>query len=40
VLDPLAHKVLEGQFREGDRVNIDADAGAIVFRKAAVPESV
>ena len=40
VLDPLAHKVLEGQFREGDRINIDADAGAIVFRKAAVPESV
>jgi len=40
VLDPLAHKVLEGQFREGDRVLIDADAGAIVFRKAAVPESV
>ncbi len=40
VLDPLAHKVLEGQFREGDRILIDADAGAIVFRKAAVPESV
>ena len=40
VLDPLAHKVLEGQFREGDRIIIDADAGAIVFRKAAVPESV
>ena len=40
VLDPLAHKVLEGQFREGDRILIDADAGAIVFRKAAEPESV
>ncbi len=35
VLDPLARRVLEGEFREGDTVEIDADGGAIVFRKAA-----
>ncbi|HEX7088199.1 MAG TPA: ATP-dependent chaperone ClpB [Vicinamibacterales bacterium] len=36
VLDPLARRVLEGEFREGDTVEIDADGGAIAFRKAAV----
>jgi ATP-dependent Clp protease ATP-binding subunit ClpB len=40
VLDPLAQRVLEGEFREGDRVLIDADGRAIVFRKAAIVESV
>ncbi|MGC8959777.1 MAG: ATP-dependent chaperone ClpB [Chloroflexia bacterium] len=34
VLDPLALKVLEGHFREGDTVVVDAEAGGIVFRKA------
>ena len=34
VLDPLALKVLEGEFREGDTVVVDAEAGKIVFRKA------
>ncbi len=33
VLDPLALKVLEGEFREGDTVVVDAEAGRIVFRK-------
>ncbi len=36
VLDPLALKVLEGEFGEGDRVVIDADAGNLTFRKAEV----
>ena len=34
VLDPLARRVLEGEFREGDTVTIDAAAGALAFRKA------
>jgi ATP-dependent Clp protease ATP-binding subunit ClpB len=40
VLDPLARRVLEGEFSEGDTVTIDAEAGALVFRKAAVAASV
>jgi ATP-dependent Clp protease ATP-binding subunit ClpB len=36
VLDPLAIRVLEGEFREGDRVVVDADGGHIVFRKVPV----
>jgi ATP-dependent Clp protease ATP-binding subunit ClpB len=39
VLDPLARHVLEGEFREGDTVIIDADGGTLVFRKAAVAAS-
>ncbi len=39
VLDPLARLVLEGEFREGDTVIIDADGGTLVFRKAAVAAS-
>jgi ATP-dependent Clp protease ATP-binding subunit ClpB len=35
VLDPLARRVLESEFGEGDTVIIDADGGALVFRKAA-----
>ena len=34
VLDPLAIKVLEGEFREGDTVRIDARAGDLSFSKA------
>jgi ATP-dependent Clp protease ATP-binding subunit ClpB len=34
VLDPLAIKVLEGEFREGDTVRIDAPAGDLVFASA------
>jgi ATP-dependent Clp protease ATP-binding subunit ClpB len=33
VLDPLAIKVLEGEFREGDSVRIDARGGALTFAK-------
>ncbi len=33
VLDPLALKMLEGEFREGDTVVVDAEAGHVAFRK-------
>jgi ATP-dependent Clp protease ATP-binding subunit ClpB len=33
VLDPLAMKVLEGEFREGDVVTVDAKDGELRFRK-------
>ena len=36
VLDSLAIRVLEGEFREGDRVLVDAEDGHIVFRKVPV----
>jgi ATP-dependent Clp protease ATP-binding subunit ClpB len=34
VLDPLAMKVLEGEFREGDRIVVDAAGGELTFEKA------
>jgi ATP-dependent Clp protease ATP-binding subunit ClpB len=39
VLDPLALKILAGEFKDGDEIVIDAERGAIVFRVAA-PEPV
>jgi ATP-dependent Clp protease ATP-binding subunit ClpB len=39
VLDPLALAVLQGEFKEGDAVTIDADKGALVMRRAAVGAS-
>jgi ATP-dependent Clp protease ATP-binding subunit ClpB len=33
VLDPLALRVLEGEFREGDTVVVDVQEGQIVFRR-------
>ena len=33
VLDPLAMRVLEGEFREGDRVKVDRGDGGLVFEK-------
>jgi ATP-dependent Clp protease ATP-binding subunit ClpB len=36
VLDPLALRVLEGEFSEGDRIVVDVEAGAIVFAKQGV----
>jgi ATP-dependent Clp protease ATP-binding subunit ClpB len=33
VLDPLALQVLQGEFREGDRVRIDASGGELTFAK-------
>jgi ATP-dependent Clp protease ATP-binding subunit ClpB len=35
VLDPLAMKVLQGEFGEGDRVVIDADGASLTFTKRA-----
>src|SRR4051812_16319707 len=36
VLDPLALRVLEGDFREGDRVIVDVGEGGLTFHKEAV----
>jgi ATP-dependent Clp protease ATP-binding subunit ClpB len=33
LLDPLALAVLQGQFREGDEVDVDADRGQLVLNK-------
>jgi ATP-dependent Clp protease ATP-binding subunit ClpB len=35
VLDPLARRVLEGEFREGDTVRIDVEDGNLAFMRAA-----
>jgi hypothetical protein len=32
-VDPLAKKLLAGEFKEGDAVTADFDKGEIVFRK-------
>ncbi len=41
VVDPLAQKLLSGEFREGDTVLVDADAeGALSFRKQEQREAV
>jgi len=39
VLDPLAMRVLQGDFREGDAIRIDASGGELQFSRAgaAVP---
>jgi ATP-dependent Clp protease ATP-binding subunit ClpB len=34
ILDPLALQVLEGRFRTGDTVEVDADGTGFVFRRA------
>ena len=34
VLDPLALKVLQGDFRDGDSISVDAERGSLVFRLA------
>jgi ATP-dependent Clp protease ATP-binding subunit ClpB len=33
LLDPLAMRVLQGDFRDGDHVIVDADGGRLTFRK-------
>jgi ATP-dependent Clp protease ATP-binding subunit ClpB len=35
VLDPLAMRVLQGEFREGDLVRIDVSGGDLQFSRAA-----
>jgi ATP-dependent Clp protease ATP-binding subunit ClpB len=34
ILDPLALRVLQGEYREGDAVRVDASAGALQFSRA------
>jgi ATP-dependent Clp protease ATP-binding subunit ClpB len=34
VLDPLAIRVLEGEFREGDRIRVDVNENGLVFENA------
>jgi ATP-dependent Clp protease ATP-binding subunit ClpB len=36
--NPLALRLLEGEFGEGDSVGVDVDGGELVFEKAAAPE--
>jgi ATP-dependent Clp protease ATP-binding subunit ClpB len=36
--NPLALRLLEGEFTEGDTVRVDAKGGELVFEKAALPE--
>ena len=38
VENPLALRLLEGEFAEGDTVRVDAHEGELVFEKAAAPE--
>jgi ATP-dependent Clp protease ATP-binding subunit ClpB len=38
VLDPLALRVLEGDFREGDRVSVDVGENGLVFERAGARE--
>jgi ATP-dependent Clp protease ATP-binding subunit ClpB len=40
VQDPLALRILEGEFREGDLVVVDAHGNELVFRRSAVAEVV
>jgi ATP-dependent Clp protease ATP-binding subunit ClpB len=35
VLDPLALKVLQGEFMEGDHIVVDADGDRLTFRAGA-----
>jgi ATP-dependent Clp protease ATP-binding subunit ClpB len=40
VLDPLAMRVLEGEFREGDRVTVDVGNNALTFEKTGMKTTV
>ena len=40
VQDPLAMKLLSGEIRAGDRVEVDAEGGALVFRRAEAAAKV
>ena len=37
VLDPLAMRVLQGEFKEGDVIQVNASGGQLRFGKAARP---
>ncbi|MGH8028759.1 MAG: hypothetical protein ACREO3_02375, partial [Arenimonas sp.] len=32
--NPLAHRILSGEFGAGDTIVVDAEGGALVFRKS------
>jgi len=38
VENPLAMRLLEGDFAEGDRVRVDAENGELVFENAGAAE--
>ncbi|MDQ2940246.1 MAG: AAA family ATPase, partial [Actinomycetota bacterium] len=38
LLDKLALRILEGEFREGDMVRVDAEGGELVFERAATSQ--
>jgi ATP-dependent Clp protease ATP-binding subunit ClpB len=40
VQDPLAMKLLSGEFKAGDRIEIDAGKGGLVFRSAGAGAAV
>ncbi len=40
VLDPLAMRVLEGEFREGDRITVDVGDNGLTFEKAGTTTTV
>jgi ATP-dependent Clp protease ATP-binding subunit ClpB len=40
VLDPLAMRVLEGDFHEGDRVIVDVGDNELTFEKAEIKTTV
>ncbi len=40
VLDPLAVKVLEGEFKEGDTIVVDAEDGRITFSGKKIPAAI
>jgi ATP-dependent Clp protease ATP-binding subunit ClpB len=33
ILDPLSLEILNGQFKEGDRIEVDEKEGEIAFKK-------
>jgi len=39
ILNPLAMKILEGQFTEGDTVEVDVEDGRLAFRKLIEAEA-
>lgn len=38
IQDPLAVKILAGEFKEGDRVKVDAQGGEMVFQRGGRAE--
>ncbi|MBI5026681.1 MAG: hypothetical protein HZC12_08180, partial [Nitrospirae bacterium] len=40
ILNPLATKLLDGTFKEGDRVEVDMEEDRLIFRKEVMVEAV